>query len=201
MVRVLCQNQAGGCCRGQPEDLTPTEFSEGVNCDVIDAAMANRAAGALNAHNEDSNFSTDFNSTGTSSDSGSFSDTDSLCIAEADPNVNLKEVIEMKRQRRRERNKVSAQNYRQRRRAQNSSQNQILADLEKRHHELLEMVRNLEEQKSIIEGLIKKKAKIPWPWGYHPTTHPYAPVTEGMCGSAASMDAPMSMTTSAIVAS
>lgn len=73
-------------------------------------------------------------------------------------------------------------------------------DLEKRHEELLEMVRNLEEQKSIIEGLIKKKAKIPWPWG-HPTTHPYAPMTNSMCGSASVMDAPMSMNTSAIMAS
>jgi hypothetical protein len=78
---------------------------------------------------------------------------------------------------------------------------QMLVDLEKRHQELLETVRNLEEQKSIIEGLIKKKAKIPWPWGVTPTTHPYAPATEAMCGSAASMDAPMSMSTSAIVAS
>ena len=77
---------------------------------------------------------------------------------------------------------------------------QTLVDLEKRHEELLEMVRNLEEQKSIIEGLIKKKAKIPWPWG-HPTTHPYAPMTNGMCGSASVMDAPMSMNTSAIMAS
>lgn len=77
---------------------------------------------------------------------------------------------------------------------------QMLVDLEKRHEELLATVRNLEEQKSIIEGLIKKKAKIPWPWGY-PTTHPYAPVTEGTCGAASSMDAPMSMNTSAIVAS
>lgn len=77
---------------------------------------------------------------------------------------------------------------------------QMLVDLEKRHEELLATVRNLEEQKSIIEGLIKKKAKMPWPWG-HPTTHPYAPVTEGSCGAASSMDAPMSMNTSAIVAS
>lgn len=77
---------------------------------------------------------------------------------------------------------------------------QMLVDLEKRHEELLATVRNLEEQKSIIEGLIKKKAKMPWPWG-HPTTHPYVPVTEGSCGAASSMDAPMSMNTSAIVAS
>lgn len=76
----------------------------------------------------------------------------------------------------------------------------MLVDLEKRHEELLATVRNLEEQKSIIEGLIKKKAKMPWPWG-HPTTHPYAPVTEGSCGAASSMGAPMSMNTSAIVAS
>lgn len=205
MVRVLCQNSVGGgCCRGQMEELTPVEFMEGKSCSVIDAAMASRAAEALNAHSEDSNsnFSSDFNNSG---NSDSFSDSDmetkiSLSIDVADPTSDKRQNGDMKRQRRRERNKVSAQAYRQRRRAQTSTQNQMLVDLEKRHEELLATVRNLEEQKSIFEGLIKKKAKMPWPWG-HPTTHPYAPVTEGTCGAASSMDAPMSMNTSAIVAS
>jgi hypothetical protein len=69
-------------------DLTPVEFAEGKSCSVIDAAMASRAAQALNANNDDSNFSSDLNFSGTS-DSGSSSDSDidtkALCIAEADP--------------------------------------------------------------------------------------------------------------------
>lgn len=94
MVRVLCQNSVGGgCCRGQMEELTPETFMEGKSCSVIDAAMATRAAEALNAHSEDSNsnFSSDFNN------SDSFSDSDmetkvSLSIDMADPTSDKKQV-------------------------------------------------------------------------------------------------------------
>lgn len=95
MVRVLCQNQVGGCCRREIDDLTPVEFTEGKSCSVIDAEMANRAAQALNANNDDSNFSSDLNFSGTS-DSGSSSDSDMdtklLYMAEADPTANKMEV-------------------------------------------------------------------------------------------------------------
>lgn len=97
MVRVLCQNSVGGgCCRGQMEELTPEAFMEGKSCSVIDAAMATRAAEALNAHSEDSNsnFSSDFNNSG---NSDSFSDSDmetkvSLSIDMADPTSDKKQV-------------------------------------------------------------------------------------------------------------
>lgn len=97
MVRVLCQNSVGGgCCRGQMEELTPVEFMEGKSCSVIDAAMASRAAEALNAHSEDSNsnFSSDFNNSG---NSDSYSDSDmetkvSCCIDVADPTSDKRQV-------------------------------------------------------------------------------------------------------------
>lgn len=97
MVRVLCQNLVGGgCCRGQMEDLTPLGFEDQKGAGVIDAAMATRAAQALNAHSEDSNsnFSSDFTFSG-SSDSSSDSDmeTKPLCIEVADQTADPKQVL------------------------------------------------------------------------------------------------------------
>lgn len=78
------------------EELTSEAFMEGKSCSVIDAAMATRAAEALNAHSEDSNsnFSSDFNNSG---NSDSFSDSDmetkvSLSIDMADPTSDKKQV-------------------------------------------------------------------------------------------------------------
>lgn len=93
-------------------------------------------------------------------------------IIDEDGQSDIKQQKELKRkERRRERNKLSAQAYRQRRKAQTTSQEQTLLDLEKHHKELLLKVSRLEEEKRFVEDFLKKHVKIPWHWPQH--TYPY----------------------------
>lgn len=82
-------------------------------------------------------------------------------------NANQPDIVKRK-QRRRERNKVSAQNYRVRRREQSAAAEKTLETLEARHKELLEAVRHLEAEKHIVEDYLKSCVKIPWCPYHHP---------------------------------
>lgn len=82
-------------------------------------------------------------------------------------NANQDNVVRRK-ERRRERNKVSAQNYRQRRREQSTAADKTLETLEAQHKDLLEKVRHLEAEKHIVEDYLKSCVKIPWCPYHHP---------------------------------
>ncbi|KAK3093035.1 hypothetical protein FSP39_010334 [Pinctada imbricata] len=213
MVRVLCQSPVSGSCSVSGVQGNQVSIVEG----VIDRKAAMDAVQAMQG-GDDSNFSADFNFSnfsGSNSESGSStyssdSDEQSKLTIDEDKcldNYDPQEKVEKRRARRRERNKICAQAYRQRRRQQDASQKESLEDLLKRNKELLKQVKDLEEQKSIIEGLILKKAKIPWHWPYHPT--PYHPTTSTVlvamptCATmeAVAMGAPMSMAANVPVAS
>lgn len=98
---------------------------------------------------------------------------DKRLIIDEDGQSDIKQQKDLRRkERRRERNKLSAQAYRQRRKAQTTSQEQTLLDLEKHHKELLLKVSRLEEEKRFVEEFLKKHVKIPWHWPQHTYSYP-----------------------------
>lgn len=87
----------------------------------------------------------------------------------------------MKRERRRERNKLSAQSYRQRRRQQNHAAQKTLESLEAHNKSLLEKVRQLEAEKHIVEDYLRSCVRVPW--NLQKQTTP-CPCTTACAGSA-----------------
>lgn len=81
--------------------------------------------------------------------------------------TNQNDVVKRK-ERRRERNKVSAQNYRVRRREQSAAAEKTLEQLEVQNKDLLEKLRHLEAEKHIVEEYLKSCVKIPWCPYHHP---------------------------------
>lgn len=77
-------------------------------------------------------------------------------------NAECQDPSVMKRERRRERNKLSAQSYRQRRRQQTSVAQKTLESLEAHNKALLEKVRQLEAEKHIVEDYLRSCVRVPW---------------------------------------
>ncbi|XP_045187003.2 uncharacterized protein LOC123544914 [Mercenaria mercenaria] len=80
--------------------------------------------------------------------------------------------VTLKKERRRERNKLSAQNYRQRRRQQSTAAQKTLESLESHHKILLEKVRHLEAEKHIVEEYLKNCVRVPWCPFHQPASPP-----------------------------
>lgn len=79
-------------------------------------------------------------------------------------------VVEKRKQRRRERNRRSAQAYRKRRRQQTQKVDETLDDLLQKNQLLRQKMNTLEDEKTFIIDILKKKIKIPWPY---PVMMPY----------------------------
>ncbi|XP_052766099.1 uncharacterized protein LOC128207299 [Mya arenaria] len=97
--------------------------------------------------------------------SGQDSEDDGRCFRRDRENNNVhpyQDVTVMKKERRRERNKVSAQNYRQRRRQQSSAAHKSLESLQVHNKNLLDQVRQLEAEKHIVEEYLKSCVRVPW---------------------------------------
>lgn len=73
----------------------------------------------------------------------------------------LQDLVLVKKERRRQRNKLSAQSYRQRRREQTSTAQKTLESLEAHNKFLLEKVRHLEAEKHIVEEYLRSCVKVP----------------------------------------
>ncbi|KAL4238490.1 hypothetical protein ACF0H5_003198 [Mactra antiquata] len=97
--------------------------------------------------------------------SGADSDSDNGAFLKAkdlqNNNVQCQDHATLKKERRRERNKISAQSYRQRRRLQYSAAQKTLESLESHHKVLLEKVRHLEAEKHIVEEYLKNCVRVP----------------------------------------
>lgn len=153
--------------------------------EMIDRFAAMKALGAL--HDDENNklmvkeetvtksLVIDCNTDTNDSFSGVDSEEDSrLCNRTKDlqnNNTLHQDPVVLKRERRRERNKLSAQNYRQRRRQQNSQAQKTLESLESHHKALLEKVRHLEAEKHIVEEYLKNCVRVPW-CPYHQPASP-----------------------------
>lgn len=171
MVRFMCQNficQDGG--------------------DTVDQRRAEKAVTALFKTEDKTPFKTFFSETdsGTSSDSTTHeiardgeSDTDEerLYIEIKEEAFRTgqteSEVNNKRKERRRERNKRSAKAYRKRRREHKSEVDETLNELMEKNCLLRQKIEKIEEEKTIVLGMLKTKIKIPWPFpiwmGSHPT--------------------------------
>ncbi|KAL5009167.1 hypothetical protein ScPMuIL_014748 [Solemya velum] len=163
MVRIISQNF-----------LPPFQRLANRNdVELIDHALANRAVRtvAVPAHQEQhplfENCDTDTNESycdsddqivpqGPSGEGSSGEGSDNYC--------GNTQKTEKRKERRRQRNKMSAQAYRQRRREQSSAQQKILETLEGQNKALLQKLKSLEDEKCLVEECLKKYAKLPWHW-------------------------------------
>ncbi|KAK6181031.1 hypothetical protein SNE40_008975 [Patella caerulea] len=74
------------------------------------------------------------------------------------------EVIQRRKERRRERNKLSAQAYRQRKREETQNQDKVVTDLEEQQKRLQEQVAKLEHEKVCVETFLRNCFhSVPWP--------------------------------------
>ncbi|XP_041353089.1 uncharacterized protein LOC121371341 [Gigantopelta aegis] len=88
-------------------------------------------------------------------------------------------ILSCRRQRRRERNKKSAQAYRARRREQDLSQKKTLAILEDQQKELMTKLHRLEDEKSQLETYLRSNFRNKTvPWRLIPSSDlvPHAPI-------------------------
>lgn len=160
--------------------------------EMIDRFAAMKALGALNDDENNKqclknecvtkSLVMDCNTDTNDSFSGLDSDSDSRACSQAgdlqNNNIHQDPTV-LKKERRRERNKLSAQNYRQRRRQQSSAAQKTLESLESHHKVLLEKVRHLEAEKHIVEEYLKNCVRVPW-CPYH---QPASPTNSNNCNN------------------
>ncbi|XP_046561987.1 proto-oncogene c-Fos-like [Haliotis rubra] len=149
MVRVVCQNFQ------RPR----SRHTSGESPYSVDSDLARRAAEALTTMTaaEGRKFDSD---TETSSDACWESDGGTCWDAGtsdsgAEPPKDKDALLKKRKARRRERNKVSAQAYRQRRKEQTLSQQKILTQLEDHKKELLEQIEKLQKEKCQVETFLR----------------------------------------------
>ncbi|ESO90096.1 hypothetical protein LOTGIDRAFT_233905 [Lottia gigantea] len=139
---------------------------------IIDSEKARRASQALNFH-DNSMCTEDFQH---ASPPRCQSETDMSCDSDADSlsscystqphspmNERHAEVVQRRKERRRERNKLSAQAYRQRKREEIQNQDKIVVDLEEHQKRLQDRVAELEQEKLCVENIIRNRVQfLPW---------------------------------------